>query len=131
MSFPLGTFYHGTKFAVEGLSEALQYELGPIGIRVQVVEPGGIKTDFGGRSFDFSNDTKLSEYQPLVERFSDVLAPMMAQGSSPESIANVVYTERISCGMKLVRMPCSFLASRRAKDDAAFFAGMKTQFGLE
>ena len=39
MTFPLGTLYHGTKFAVEGLSEALHYELEPLGIRVKIIEP--------------------------------------------------------------------------------------------
>lgn len=70
MAFPLGTLYHGTKFAVEGLSEALQYELSPLGIVVKVIEPGGIKTEFGGRSFDLSNDKGLVEYQRLYSRCS-------------------------------------------------------------
>jgi len=38
----------GTKFAVEGLSESLYYELGAIGVRVKLIEPGMIETDFGG-----------------------------------------------------------------------------------
>jgi NAD(P)-dependent dehydrogenase (short-subunit alcohol dehydrogenase family) len=63
MTFPLGTLYHGSKFAVEGLSEALHYELEPLGVRVKIVEPGMIKTDFGGRSFDFQNDESLTDYQ--------------------------------------------------------------------
>ena len=45
MTFPLGSLYHGTKFAVEGLSESLHYELLPLGIRVKVIEPGMVKTD--------------------------------------------------------------------------------------
>ncbi|MEO1522144.1 MAG: SDR family oxidoreductase, partial [Cyanobacteria bacterium J06633_2] len=53
MTFPLGTLYHGSKFAVEGLSEALSFEMEAIGVKVKVVEPGMIRTDFGGRSFDF------------------------------------------------------------------------------
>ena len=52
MTFPLGTLYHGTKFAVEGLSEALHYELEPLGIKVKIVEPGVIATDFLVRSFE-------------------------------------------------------------------------------
>jgi NADP-dependent 3-hydroxy acid dehydrogenase YdfG len=56
MAFPLGTLYHGTKFAVEGLSEALHYELSAIGVSVKIVEPGFVKTDFAGRSLDFTND---------------------------------------------------------------------------
>ncbi len=89
MAFPLGTLYHGTKFAVEGLSESLHYELSGLGIRVKVVEPGMIKTDFG-RSLDFSNDPTLTEYRPLVQKVLDVLGPMMAKGSAPEHIAEVI-----------------------------------------
>ena len=43
-------FYNATKFAVEGLSEALHAELAPMGIHVMVVEPGPFRTDFLGRS---------------------------------------------------------------------------------
>ena len=61
MTFPLGSLYHGTKFAVEGISEALSFELEQIGCKVKIVEPGMINTDFGGRSFDFNNDESLVE----------------------------------------------------------------------
>ncbi len=134
LAFPLGTLYHGTKFAVEGLSEALHYELGPFGVRVKIVEPGGMKTDFGGRSLDLSNDPKLLEYQPLVQAVVGVLGPMMANGSPPELIAEVIYAAttdgtdqlRYEAGADAVRL----LAGRRTADDATFFAGMKAQFGL-
>ncbi|MEO0836542.1 MAG: SDR family oxidoreductase, partial [Cyanobacteria bacterium J06642_3] len=54
MTFPLGSLYHGTKFAVEGISEALSFELEAIGCKVKIIEPGAIKTDFASRSFDFN-----------------------------------------------------------------------------
>jgi NAD(P)-dependent dehydrogenase (short-subunit alcohol dehydrogenase family) len=134
LTFPLGTLYHGTKFAVEGLSESLHYELSPLGIRVKIVEPGGIKTDFGGRSLDFSNDPALTEYQPLVQTVLDVLGPMMANGSTPELIAEVIYAAvtdgtdqlRYEAGADAVQL----LAARRAADDPAFFAGLKAQLGM-
>lgn len=40
LAFPLGALYHGTKFALEGISEALHYEFGALGVRVKVIEPG-------------------------------------------------------------------------------------------
>jgi NADP-dependent 3-hydroxy acid dehydrogenase YdfG len=44
---PFGAWYHATKFAVEGFSDALRLELKPFGIRVVIIEPGGINTDWG------------------------------------------------------------------------------------
>jgi NAD(P)-dependent dehydrogenase (short-subunit alcohol dehydrogenase family) len=49
-SFPALGFYNATKFAVEGLSEALWQEVEPLGIQVMVVEPSGFRTDWAGRS---------------------------------------------------------------------------------
>lgn len=45
---PLGGWYHGTKFALEGLSDCLRLEVAPFGIDVVVLEPGGIRTEWGG-----------------------------------------------------------------------------------
>lgn len=134
VTFPLGTLYHATKFAVEGLSESLHYELQAFGVRVKIVEPGGVQTDFAGRSLDFSNDPELAEYQPLVESVLGVLGPMLANGSPPERIAEVIYAAatdgtdqlRYEAGPDAVAL----LASHRASDDATFFAGMRAQFGL-
>ena len=53
ITFPLGALYHGTKFAVEGLSESLHYELEPLGIRVRIVQPGMIKNQLWGQFFRF------------------------------------------------------------------------------
>jgi short-subunit dehydrogenase len=44
---PFGAWYHATKFAVEGFSDALRLELSPFGIDVIIIEPGGINTDWG------------------------------------------------------------------------------------
>jgi short-subunit dehydrogenase len=133
ISFPLGTLYHGSKFAVEGLSEALHYELGAFGVRVKIVEPGGIKTDFGG-AIDFSNEPKLAEYQPLVQKVFEVLVPMMEQGSTPELVAEVIFAA-VTDGKDQLRYEAGadveqLFATRRATDDATFLAGMKAQFGL-
>jgi len=49
-AFPSLSFYNATKFAVEGLSEALSQEVAPLGIKVLLVEPGPFRTDWAGRS---------------------------------------------------------------------------------
>ena len=134
ITYPLGTLYHGTKFAVEGLSEALHYELLPLGIRVRIVEPGMVKTDFAGRSFDFNNDPALAEYQPLVGAFMAALGPMAAHASSPDLVAEVIFRAATDQGDRLRYEAGSdaeqMLGARRASDDAAFMGRMRAQFGL-
>ncbi|HET8657455.1 MAG TPA: oxidoreductase [Micromonosporaceae bacterium] len=46
--FPGGGFYHASKYAVEALSDALRFEVAPFGVQVSIVEPGLIRTGFGG-----------------------------------------------------------------------------------
>ena len=55
VSFPVTGYYHATKFAVEGLSEALWQEVEPLGIKVMLVEPSGFRTDWAGRSANESS----------------------------------------------------------------------------
>ncbi len=54
---PLGAWYHGTKFALEAISDCLRMEVQPFGIDVVVIEPGGIKTEWGGIAADKLRET--------------------------------------------------------------------------
>ncbi|MEU4242710.1 SDR family oxidoreductase [Actinoplanes sp. NPDC026619] len=129
VTFPLGTLYHGTKFAVEGLSEALHYELAAIGVHVKIVEPGFVNTDFGGRSFDFTNDESLTEYQKLVGAF---LTRLATDGDEPEVVAEVIYRAATdgTDQLRYTAGPCAaeLLAARAATDDATFLGGIEAQF---
>lgn len=136
MTFPLGTLYHGTKFAVEGLSEALHYELGPLGIRVKIVEPGMIATDFGGRSFDFRHSADLTAYQPVVDKFLAVLgSPEMAATASAPIVVSEAIWSAATDGTPRLRYTAgadaaALMSARAAHDDATFIGGIKAQFGL-
>ena len=134
MTFPLGSLYHGTKFAVEGLSEALSFEMGTIGVKVKLIEPGVIKTDFAGRSFDFSNDQALEEYQSIVGKLSGRMERVAESGSDARVVAEVIYGAATDCTSQLRYTAGDdakeILASRKAEDDETFLGGMKQQFGL-
>lgn len=134
ISFPLGTLYHGTKFAVEGISESLHYEVEQFCGTVKIVEPGMVATDFAGRSFDFSNDENMREYQGIVGAFMTVLPAMAQQASSPSVVAQVIY-EAATDGKNQLRYTAGadaqfLLTTRQNQDDATFIGGIKAQFGL-
>lgn len=134
MTFPLGTLYHGTKFAVEGLSESLHYELSAFGVRMKIVEPGMIKTDFGGRSFDFQNDESLEEYQETVQKLFAGFGAVTETASEASVVADVIWNA-VTDGTGTLRYTAGddaaeLMANRKAQDDDTFLAGIKDQFGL-
>jgi NADP-dependent 3-hydroxy acid dehydrogenase YdfG len=134
MTFPLGTLYHGTKFAVEGISEALSFELGLIGCTMKIVEPGMIKTDFGGRSFDFFNDENLVEYQEFIGNFVQAMGSTAEHASEASVVAEVIY-EAATDGTDQLRYTAGddakeLMANRKKLNDAEFIGGLKAQFGL-
>ena len=93
MTLPLFGIYNSSKFALEGLSEGLWYDLRPFGINVKVVEPGGIKTDFSGRSlnmFDISQFPECEEYSKSIRaRFTN--PEHRKNYGTPEMVAEVIY----------------------------------------
>ena len=91
MTVPAFSVYNATKFAVEGLSEELWYELGSFGIRVKVIEPGAIKTEFGGRSADVWDVSRVPEYAPFMDKVNASRARYTRNSSSPELVAEVIY----------------------------------------
>lgn len=134
ITFPLGTLYHGTKFAVEGLSEALHYELEPLGIRVRIVEPDMIKADFGGRSFDFAMDDSLPDYGPTVAGMGRLFGKLAAKPSSPDLVAEVIWEAANETGDRLRFRAAPdaerILDERKAHDDANFISGIKALMNI-
>jgi NAD(P)-dependent dehydrogenase (short-subunit alcohol dehydrogenase family) len=134
MTFPLGSLYHGTKFAVEGISESLNYEVVQFGGQVKIVEPGMIATDFAGRSFDFCNDESIAEYHKIVSSLMSAM-PAMAQNASPASVVAEVIFEAATDGKNQLRYIAGadakvLIDNRKQYDDATFIGGIKSQFGL-
>ena len=89
MGFPGGSAYVSTKFAVEGLSESMSYELEPFGIKVIIVEPGVIRTNFNMVIAKKSQDPN-SPYSQIMQKMGIGFEEMMKNGSSPDLVAKVV-----------------------------------------
>ena len=88
LTIPLFSIYHATKFAVEGLTETLQYELQGHGIRVKLIEPGGTKTNFGGSSLV---QTSHPAYKALEDGFNKSWEKTSANLPGPEKVAQTIY----------------------------------------
>lgn len=128
--------YHATKWAVEGFSESLRWEMAHIGVSVKLVEPGGVATDFGGRSMDMQHNPELTEYNDFVGSFMEAMQAAMdpSNMSKPEQIAEVIYTAATD-GQDTLRYRAGadalqILEARSTMSDEAFFAMQKQQFGL-
>jgi NAD(P)-dependent dehydrogenase (short-subunit alcohol dehydrogenase family) len=91
MTAPGYSIYNSSKFAVEGLSEGLWFELGSFGIRVKLVEPGVTRTDFGGRSMDMLNYSHLPDYGSVMEKINAARARLIKKRSAPELIAATIF----------------------------------------
>jgi len=123
VAFPLGSTYHATKWALEGWSESMAFELNTFGVNIKTVSPGGIATDFSGRSLELASN---ADYDPLVQSMMAGFGDMMETASSAEQIAEVVY-EAATDGKNKLRYVAgedakALYAQRLAKGDEAFRA---------
>lgn len=91
VTFPLSSLYSSTKWAVEGFSESLSFELGEFGIQVKIIEPGGVNTEFNGRSMVFAFEDGLTAYDGLLTRFQKNNARSGGNRSNAGQIAEAIY----------------------------------------
>lgn len=128
VTFPLYSVYHATKWAVEGFSESLQFELRQFNIHIKIVEPGPIRTDFYDRSMDVIRKEGLTGYDEFASR---ALANMNRSGETapgPELVARVIQRALTDGSWKLRYSANSLplLVLRRLLPDAAFRAIVRT-----
>jgi NAD(P)-dependent dehydrogenase (short-subunit alcohol dehydrogenase family) len=95
MGFPLTPAYVSSKFALEGLSESMAYELGHFGIKVILIEPGVIKTNFDnnlkiGKNVSTTTNDYCSPYAEITEKRIAAFKPRFKNGSSPIEVAKVI-----------------------------------------
>lgn len=105
IALPLNSVYHATKWALEGWSESMAFELNPFGVGIKTVSPGGIKTDFAGRSLDMGQH----------EAYGEIIDKVRAEFARPERIANHSTAEQIA--------EVVFEAATDGKDQLRYVAG--------
>ena len=90
IGFPVSTAYISSKFALEGFSESLRYELQPFGINVIIIEPGVIKTNF----FDSMRTAKKADnddtYKDITSKVISGVEMMAEMGTPPKEVANAI-----------------------------------------
>jgi len=128
---PFNAIYHATKWALEGWSESMAFELNQLGIGMKTVSPGGMKTDFFTRSFDIG---RHADYDALVDKVMGVITDpkQMETYSTPEQIAEVVYAAATDRKDQLRYVAGAdakaTYATRLQLGDEAFRKAMRQQF---
>jgi short-subunit dehydrogenase len=91
VALPLGAWYHASKFALEALSDSLRNEVKQFGIDVIVIEPGGVKSEWGGISVDnLQRISGKTAYGPMVQSFLKAFAKTEPKSADPIVIVNMV-----------------------------------------
>ena len=134
LAFPLYSIYHGTKWAVEGFTESLQFEVAPFGIRMKLVEPGAIKTEFYGAGRELVKPTDTRDYDAFVARCEQVSQEAGRKGESPATVAEAIYRAATD-GSRKLRYPVGkpapmLLRLRKMLSDGLWFGIVRKSYKL-
>lgn len=136
VAFPLNSLYNATKFALVGFSESLAHELAPFGIKVRVICPGGVATDFAGRSLAMTFSDPANPYADTIAKVAAAFRDPARQAnySSAESIADAIVFAAEDPGAKVTRVAgADAEALAKARHDLgpiSFATLMATRMGL-
>ena len=141
LTFPGGGAYHASKYAVEALSDALRFEVSGFGIKVVIVEPGLIITNFGETAAGSLADTGATASGDPYAEFNAMVGatttgayegPMRHLGAGPESVAKVIDRAISSSNprprYKVTASARVLMAQRSLLPDRAWDAVMRGQF---
>ena len=115
VAFPFSSLYNATKFAIEGFTESIQYELEPFNVRVKLIEPGPIKTDFYDRSQEIARKEGLHVYDHRLDPYMQFMNKGGNDAPDGSAVAQVIY-DAVTDGSAKLRYPVNtkgLLAFRR------------------
>lgn len=137
VAFPLSPAYTSTKFALEGLSEAMSYELAPFGIHMVVIEPGMIRTNFAAAAMTAKKAASPdSPYAPIMQKMYASVGPLLENAAPASEVAKTVLEAataapepqfRYTVGRDAARLAA---AAKAARSDNEFLATLKRSYDL-
>ncbi len=134
ITFPLYSIYHATKFAVEGFTESLHYELGQFNIKLKLIEPGPIVTDFYGRSRKFIKPIDTNQYDGFIKKFNDAAEKVMKDAEGPDVVAKMIFKSATDTSNKMryaVGKPGPMLlVLRKLLSDKLYFLMVRKSYNL-
>lgn len=133
-TLPFNSLYHAAKYAVVGFTEALNHELAEFGIRAKFVAPGGVATDFAGRSLSLTFNDNDHPYAANVAKAMAAWAARRGNYATPDQVAKVIY-DAVTDHTQQVRYVSGadaeqLLATRAGLDDAGYLNLIQQTFGL-
>jgi NAD(P)-dependent dehydrogenase (short-subunit alcohol dehydrogenase family) len=128
--YPGGSAYVSSKFAVEGLSESMAYELEPFGIRVILIEPGFVQTNFANSMVIAKKaHDPTSPYSQIMQRIAASSSELAKSGSSADLVANVILDAATNPNPRLRYLVGkdveAWAASKKSMDESEFFNMIK------
>ena len=141
IAIPLDSIYHATKFALEGLSESIQYELGPFGIKVILIEPGAVGTNFwknwkmAAKAERSGDNTDYSQYKQIENNMFESFKQMVQNAIHPSEVAKVILQavkdDNPNFRYVVGKDAATILESRKRMSDSEFQDFFKKQFNLQ
>jgi len=134
ITFPLYSIYHSTKFAVEGFTESLHYELSALKIKLKLIEPGLIATEFAGRSREYIKADYTNAYDEFITKFNRAAANALKDAVPADLVAREIYNAATD-GRSKLRYPVGapaplMLRLRKLLPDNAFIQMIKKAYKL-
>lgn len=133
-TLPFNSLYHAAKFAVVGFTEALNHELAEFGVRAKFVAPGGVATDFAGRSLSVTFQDDDHPYAANVAKAMAAWGARRGGYATPDQVAEVIYAAATDPGQQVRYISGAdaeqLLAARASVDDAGYLKLVQQTFGL-
>jgi NAD(P)-dependent dehydrogenase (short-subunit alcohol dehydrogenase family) len=136
MGLPLLSHYNASKYAVEGITDSLRFEVAPFNIRVHSVLAGLFGTNFvkKGLVANVKTTSETSPYKELVAHFVPIVGAAINEGPSPlpiaQAIKDVIENENSEIAVKVGEEAETFVPLRKALSDKDFEEKIKETFGV-